>query len=68
MLSYSPTKFYGPTEYQVVKIHNNDPPSLGLHPAEVHQQAAGHVLGERAEVPALGVGLTAMADDACCCS
>ena len=26
-LSYGPDKFYGPTEYQVVKIHNNDPPS-----------------------------------------
>jgi hypothetical protein len=25
--SYSPTKMYGPTEYQVVKIHNNVPPS-----------------------------------------
>jgi hypothetical protein len=26
-LSYGPNKFYGPTQYQVVKIHNNDPPS-----------------------------------------
>ena len=26
-LSFGPDKFYGPTEYQVVKIHNNDPPS-----------------------------------------
>ena len=26
-LSYSPTKFYGPTQYQVVSLHNNDPPS-----------------------------------------
>jgi Periplasmic binding protein len=26
-LSYGPDKFYGPTQYQVVKIHNNDPPS-----------------------------------------
>jgi hypothetical protein len=25
--SYSPTKYDGPTEYRVVKIHNNDPPS-----------------------------------------
>jgi hypothetical protein len=25
--SFSPTKMYGPTEYQVVKIHNNVPPS-----------------------------------------
>jgi Periplasmic binding protein len=27
VLSYSPTKFYGPTEYRVVKIHNNVPPT-----------------------------------------
>jgi hypothetical protein len=26
-LSYGPDKFFGPTQYQVVKIHNNDPPS-----------------------------------------
>jgi Periplasmic binding protein len=26
-LSYGKDKFYGPTQYQVVKIHNNDPPS-----------------------------------------
>ena len=26
-LSYGPDKFYGPTQYQVVKIHNNEPPS-----------------------------------------
>jgi hypothetical protein len=25
VLSYGPNKFYGPTEYQVVRIHNNDP-------------------------------------------
>ena len=25
--SFGPDKFYGPTEYQVVKIHNNVPPS-----------------------------------------
>ncbi len=27
ILSYGPDKFYGPTQYQVVKIHNNVPPS-----------------------------------------
>jgi hypothetical protein len=27
ILSYSPTKFYGPVEYRVVRIHNNVPPS-----------------------------------------
>ncbi len=27
ILSYGPTKFYGPTQYQVVSLHNNDPPS-----------------------------------------
>jgi hypothetical protein len=26
-LSYGPDKFYGPTEYRVVKLHNNVPPS-----------------------------------------
>jgi hypothetical protein len=26
-LSYSPTKMYGPTQYQVVSLHNNVPPS-----------------------------------------
>jgi hypothetical protein len=25
--SFGPTKFYGPTQYQVVKVHNNVPPS-----------------------------------------
>ncbi|HWF16878.1 MAG TPA: ABC transporter substrate-binding protein [Acidimicrobiales bacterium] len=25
--SYGPNKFYGPTQYQVVKVHNNVPPS-----------------------------------------
>jgi hypothetical protein len=25
VLSYSPTKFYGPTQYQVVKLHTNSP-------------------------------------------
>ncbi len=27
VLSYWPDKFYGPTEYRVVKVHNNQPPS-----------------------------------------
>jgi hypothetical protein len=27
ILSYGPDKRYGPTEYQVVKLHNNVPPS-----------------------------------------
>jgi len=27
VLSYSPTKMYGPTQYQVVSLHNNVPPS-----------------------------------------
>lgn len=27
VLSFGPDKFYGPTDYQVVKIHNNVPPS-----------------------------------------
>jgi hypothetical protein len=27
VLSYGPDKFYGPTEYQVVSLHNNVPPS-----------------------------------------
>jgi hypothetical protein len=27
VLSYSATKFYGPTEYQVVRLHTNEPPS-----------------------------------------
>jgi Periplasmic binding protein len=27
VLSYGPDKFYGPTEYQVVSVHNNSPPS-----------------------------------------
>jgi hypothetical protein len=27
VLSYGPHKFYGPTEYRVVKLHNNKPPS-----------------------------------------
>ena len=26
-LTFSPTKYYGPIEYRVVKIHDNDPPS-----------------------------------------
>ena len=25
--SFGPNKFYGPTQYQVVKVHNNVPPS-----------------------------------------
>ena len=27
ILSYGPNKFYGPTQYQVVEIHNNMPAS-----------------------------------------
>ena len=27
VLSYGPDKFYGPTQYQVVEIHDNDPPT-----------------------------------------
>ncbi len=27
ILTYGPDKFYGPTEYQVVKLHTNSPPS-----------------------------------------
>ena len=27
MLSYGPAKFYGPTQYRVVEVHNNVPPS-----------------------------------------
>jgi hypothetical protein len=27
VLSYGPDKFFGPTEYQVVSLHNNSPPS-----------------------------------------
>jgi len=26
-LTYGPTKFYGPVNYRVVRLHNNDPPS-----------------------------------------
>ena len=26
VLSFGPDKFSGPTEYQVVELHNNDPP------------------------------------------
>ena len=43
-LSYGPDKFYGPTQYQVVKIHNNDPPVVAVHP-EARPQPPGHVLG-----------------------
>jgi hypothetical protein len=38
ILSYSPTKFYGPTQYRVVKVHTNKPPSsqckIGPPPAK----------------------------------
>ncbi len=27
MLTYGPDKYYGPTHYQVVELHNNTPPS-----------------------------------------
>ena len=27
ILTYGPNKFYGPTQYQVVRLHNNTPPS-----------------------------------------
>ena len=27
VLSYGPDKFYGPTQYQVVRLHINSPPS-----------------------------------------
>jgi hypothetical protein len=26
-LTYGPNKYYGPTQYQVVELHNNVPPS-----------------------------------------
>ncbi len=31
VFSYGPDKFYGPTEYQVVRLHTNEPPSSQCH-------------------------------------
>ena len=36
-LSYSPTKMYGPTQYQVVSLHNNVPPSSACKLKTNHQ-------------------------------
>ena len=54
--SFGPDKFYGPTEYQVVKIHNNVPPVLAVQ-AEDEPQAAGHVLGVGAALQAAAIDL-----------
>ena len=42
---------YGPTQYQVVKIHNNVPPSSQCVLKSNHQPQ-GHVLGPRATLQA----------------
>ncbi len=45
VLSFSATKHYGPTQYKIVRLHNNVPPSSRL-PAHVTGQGPGHLLGD----------------------
>ena len=62
--SFGPHKFYGPTEYQVVEVHNNVPKSA-LCKMPKSGIAAGHLLGDGAAVQAVaGIGLTAPAAQA----
>ena len=44
--SFGPDKMYGPTQYQVVKIHNNVPPSSQCV-LKTNHKPQGHVLGRR---------------------
>jgi hypothetical protein len=54
VLSYAPTKFYGPAEYQVVRLHTNEPPSsqcrlpLGTLPP---QKVCWHVIQKWKPLP-----------------
>jgi hypothetical protein len=41
ILSYGPNKRYGPTEYRVVKVHNNQPPSAQCKRGPPSQPPAG---------------------------
>jgi len=57
VLSYGPDKFYGPTEYQVVSLHDNHPPTamcrlpLGTLPP---QGVCWHVVQTWKPLPATG--------------
>jgi hypothetical protein len=56
VLSYGSDKFYGPTEYQVVSLHTNDPPSgecrLPLRPLPP-QKVCWHVVQRWKPLPAV---------------
>jgi ABC-type branched-subunit amino acid transport system substrate-binding protein len=41
VLSYSPDKFYGPTEYRVVEVHDNHPPTSQCKRGPLPDPAAG---------------------------
>jgi hypothetical protein len=41
VLSYGPDKFYGPTQYRVVEVHDNHPPTTLCKRGKGHAPAAG---------------------------
>ena len=51
-LTYGPDKFYGPTQYRVVKLHTNSPPSSQCKTPKAPATPGGHVLGPAAELEA----------------
>ncbi len=55
--SFGPTKFYGPTQYQVVEVHNNVPKSK-LCKMPKSGIAAGDLLGDHAAFQAAPLELT----------
>ena len=57
VLSYGPNKYYGPTQYQVVEIHNNTPTSSACDTLSTGQ-SAGHLLGGEAKLGAIAHRVT----------
>ena len=51
-LTYGPNKFYGPTEYRVVKVHDNHPPTSSVSARQASGTGGGCLLGGGAELEA----------------
>ena len=50
VLSYGPDKFFGPTDYQVVSLHTNQPPSSLVPHTAGPPPSRGRLLARRADV------------------
>ena len=62
VLSYGPDKFSGPTQYQVVEVHDNHPPTQPVQARAGRRPRGRSLLGHRADLEALAVTRSAAVD------